>query len=245
MKKFIESATILCLLLWAAPAAAQIPNGQGTLDRVAREQPAAWACAHTGRGCSWDWIRIAACELHKENPRFGLNGKRGNPNDLSMDVIAWKGEGVQPDAVNGGRMQLFDVIGGAGGPDPRVVWNLIDDGTAGAWVDPGSNCGGAPGGGGGGGGTEPQPQPKPTDLTPLLQKLDQVVVELRNVNGQLYNITTQQAYANERLAGIEQATKDTAAVASNLVADGSWLAQTLEALRAVPQALNRGVKVRF
>lgn len=247
MRTIIITA-LAALLLHAPPAAAQIPNAQGTLEQVAAQYPQQFACAHTGAGCSWDWIKLAACALRSEDIRWGLNGKRGNPNDLSMDVVAWRGSGTAVDVVNGGAMEIIDVIGGAGGPSPRIVWGVAPGGPGdrGTWVDPAPFCSGTTTGGGGtGGGTKPQPQPVTVDVSQLLQRLDQVVSELRNANGQIYNLTTQQAYANERLNGIEDAARSTAAVAGNLVADGSWLAQTLEALRAVPAALNRGVKVRF
>jgi hypothetical protein len=95
------------------------PDGRGTLERVAAADPARWACAHSGRDCEADWIKAAACELHAIDPRFGLNGKRGNVNTLSLDVITWR---LGPTDRH---VQAFDVCGACGSREARVVWNDI------------------------------------------------------------------------------------------------------------------------
>lgn len=177
----------LGVLLAAAPAAAQVPNEQGALEQVAVQYPQQFACAHTGAGCSWDWIKLAACTLHAREPRWGLNGKRGNPNDLSMDVVAWRGAGTAVDVVNGGAMEIIDVIGGAGGPNPRIVWGVGPGGPGdrGAWVDPtpfcgtgvgGGNSGGNTGGGTGGGGAS-------VNLQPLVDKLNELIAHQAALTG--------------------------------------------------------------
>lgn len=146
-------AALLALLLSATPALAQIPNEVGTLQDIAARYPAEFACAHTGRGCTWDWIKIAACELHRKDARWGLNGKRGNPNDLSQDVLAWRGAGTAVDVVNGGAMEIIDVIASAGAPNASIYWGVGPGGPGdrGAWVNPAPFCGATPGTGTGGG----------------------------------------------------------------------------------------------
>lgn len=60
--------------------------------------------------------------------RWGLNGKRGNPNDLSGDVLAWNIPGHLP--------QLFDVIYDSGGKN-SLVWNRLPYARGPAiWVAP-------------------------------------------------------------------------------------------------------------
>lgn len=68
--------------------------------------------------------------------RFGLNGKRGNPNDISDDAINFVGEGPGHDPLTGQPVTVFDVIRGAGGPNPEPSWDRIDQAGPGAWVKP-------------------------------------------------------------------------------------------------------------
>jgi hypothetical protein len=111
-----------------------IPNLMHEVDAARRKYPQAWANAHTGGPGTEDFIRLLARDLRlAHGPRWGLNGKRGNPNDISDDVIAYQGEGTAVDVTNGNTaMEIIDVIGKAGNPvnhpDPNErpfpVWNV-------------------------------------------------------------------------------------------------------------------------
>jgi hypothetical protein len=73
--------------------------------------------------------------LEREDPRWGRNGKRGNPNDPSHDAIAWR----MPSGPGG--VAILDIIAAAGSPEARPAWQdvtqaTIDAGTVGAWVAP-------------------------------------------------------------------------------------------------------------
>lgn len=59
---------------------------------------------------------------------WGLNGKRGNPNDISGDILAWRMPGRVP--------QLVDVLYDSGGQN-KIVWqeSPYDQGPA-VWIDP-------------------------------------------------------------------------------------------------------------
>lgn len=139
------------------------------MERVNREHPDAWACAHSGRACEHDWINLAASALHAIDPRFGLNGKRGNANDVSMDVITYL-----LDPSNPRKVAAWDVCGSCGASGARVVWNEITNyatigqpGTA-VWIRPEPVSGG---------GVAPTPTPTPTptpsvDLRPVLDALE-------------------------------------------------------------------------
>jgi hypothetical protein len=83
---------------------------------------------------------------------WGLNGKRGNPNDPSGDILAYRLPG-QP--------QLYDVLQDGGGAN-GVAWQPLEyPQTAGAvWLDPG----GVP--------DEPEEPEPPTDLTERVQVLE-------------------------------------------------------------------------
>lgn len=177
-KKAVWCAVIVAL--FAAPAAAQgqAPNRLSVVQRVSAEDPARFACAHTGRDCEADWIVAVAQALHAEDARWGLNGKRGNPDDISLDVVVFR---IGPTDRH---VQAFDICGACGGtdsngnPTAHPVWNDITNwatigqpGTA-VYVKPPS---GPPP-------VEPPPVPTPgpivpapgtppVDLTPILDRL--------------------------------------------------------------------------
>jgi len=114
-----------------------IPNMIEEVRRTRDAHPQAWKHAHTGSPQSKDFIRLLAERLHAINPAFGLNGKRGNYDDLSEDAINFIGEGPGHDPKTGRPVTVFDVIRGAGGPNPEASWDLIDLPGAGGWVQPG------------------------------------------------------------------------------------------------------------
>ena len=118
-----------------------VPNRYQTVVDVANKYPQAFRVAHTDSPDKWVFIKLLAWELHQTDPKFGLNGKRGNPNDLSMDAINYLGEGVGFDPTRNDRpVTVIDVIGGAGGPDPKPAWQVFNnpdtDRGPGAWVQP-------------------------------------------------------------------------------------------------------------
>lgn len=113
-----------------------IPNMLSEVEKCKRKFPQAWADAHTGNAHTEDFIRILASNLHAIDARFGLNGKRGNPNDISDDAINYIGEGPGHDPLTGVPATVFDVIRGAGGPNPEPSWDRIDQAGPGAWVKP-------------------------------------------------------------------------------------------------------------
>lgn len=132
-----------------------IPNLLPDVEAARQKYPQAWANAHTGNAQTEDFIRLLARDVRaKHGPKWGLNGKRGDPNDISDDILAYSGEGSAVDVVNGGPMEIIDVIGGAGGPNPQPSWNVGpggpgDKGTfVGTFTVPG-------------GGTGPTPPPGP------------------------------------------------------------------------------------
>lgn len=181
----------LMLLVGALPAWAQVPNGHATIQRLAAEHPAAFACAHTPAGCAHDFIKLVACDLHAQDARFGLNGKRGNAGDLSWDAINWcgGGPGHDPTGACRGGLTVVDVIGSAGSPAAHPIWlPFVDLPGPGAWVQP-TNCGSAP--------TPPptpptpvptNPAPAPVDLGPVLAQLSQLSQQLAALEAQLAEV---------------------------------------------------------
>ena len=131
----------LAFVLVANPLFAQTaPNRLEVVQFVTNEDPARFACAHSGRSCEADWIKAVASELHAEDQKFGLNAKRDGPeHDISLDVVTYR---IGPTDRH---VLAFDICGACGSPSARVVWNDITDrasigrpGTA-RWVKPPSS----------------------------------------------------------------------------------------------------------
>jgi hypothetical protein len=120
-----------------------VPNHFQFVVETANKYPREFREAHTNGPNTELWIRLLAYEMHtKLDPRWGLNGKRGTT-VLSQDAINWKGEGIGFDPSDGDRrITVVDVIGAAGGPDPRPAWQVLNDPTveshraAGRWIQP-------------------------------------------------------------------------------------------------------------
>jgi hypothetical protein len=115
-----------------------VPNMLVEVEKIKKKFPEAWANAHTGNAHSEDFIRILAAHLHAMDPKFGNNGKRGNPADLSDDALNYKGEGPGHDPTNGNMpITVIDVIGAAGSPGAYPTWQVFDNLPGpGAWVKP-------------------------------------------------------------------------------------------------------------
>lgn len=172
MMKYLISLAFVVLpaLSWA-----QAPDRRDVVQAVSDADPARFACAHVeSRPCKLDWIQAVAAALHRIDQRWGLNGKRGNPADISMDVVTFR---VGPTDRH---VEAFDVCGGCGGGAPSVTWNNITNyatmgqpGTA-IWVAPVAS--------------EPPPpppvDPPPTvNLQPVLDALAALTVKVDAVAG--------------------------------------------------------------
>lgn len=125
-----------------------IPNHLAVVAQIAEQFPEDWRAAHTGGPHTEHFIRRVAWRLHLMDRRFGLNGKRGNPNDISDDVVCYDGEaaGGDYDPTRGNApVTVIDVIARAGadpndprGPDyrPAPAWLYPLSPSAAAWVQP-------------------------------------------------------------------------------------------------------------
>lgn len=118
-----------------------IPNLLEEVKKLQALHPVAWANAHTGSNQTEDFIKLLAQHLHGLDVKFGLNGKRGNPSDLSDDCVNYKGEGPGHDPTDGNRpITVIDVIGAAGSPAAVPTWTVFSELPGpGAWVKPGSS----------------------------------------------------------------------------------------------------------
>ena len=78
--------------------------------------------------------------LRTYDTRWGYNGKRGNANDPSKDVVDYH-YGAGPDEGTT-EVYIIDIIGGHCGATPSPIWNDVTDvtlqsGTIGRWTSRG------------------------------------------------------------------------------------------------------------
>lgn len=117
-----------------------LPNYFEDVKAAKAKYPEAWKQAHTGSPQTEDFIKLLAKDLHAKDVKVALNGKRGNPLDLSDDALNIlcdkdDSKGRTPEGLP---CVVVDVIGGAGGPNPVPAWgvmNTLIEGS-GAHVDP-------------------------------------------------------------------------------------------------------------
>ncbi|HXG88756.1 MAG TPA: hypothetical protein VNJ02_10505 [Vicinamibacterales bacterium] len=137
MKKTAQLALLVFAFAASSSLAwAQVPNRESDVHACAAKYPEAFACAHSGRPCSTDFVILCARDL---GDGWGVNGKRGNPRDLSQDILAFRDGGTAVDVTRGNApMEIVDICGGCGAPGQRVVWSPGPGGPGdrGAWVDP-------------------------------------------------------------------------------------------------------------
>lgn len=181
--RYLLSVVVLLSVAGNVYAQERAPNRRDVVEQVSHADPARFACAHQeGRACKNDWIKAVAWALHQTDTRWGLNGKRGNAGDLSMDVVTWR---IGPTDRH---VQAFDICGACGGGNPSVVWSDITNwqtlGNAGTaiWIKP-EPVGGT---GSGGGGTSPTPTPPPTSPAPdYTAKLNELAAALATLTAKL------------------------------------------------------------
>lgn len=121
------------------PKMPQVP--QSEIDRALAALHA--VASETGFGPNQPPLPFVRAVAQRLGGKWGLNGKRGNANDPSGDILAFDFAGAQP--------QLFDVLGDAGGANTPQFSALEYPQSAGAvWLNPGApppvqNPGGTPG----------------------------------------------------------------------------------------------------
>lgn len=119
-----------------------VPNLKSEVEKAARDFPEAWADAHTGNSQTESFIKLLAARCHAIDKNVALNGKRGNPLDLSDDALnclcdASESTGRTPEGLP---CVVIDVIAGAGSSSARPAWQVFNQAPEanGAWVKPGA-----------------------------------------------------------------------------------------------------------
>lgn len=229
---------VLAFVLVAAPVSAQAPNRLELVQWVTDEDPARFACAHTGRPCEADWIKAVAAALHAEDARWGLNAKRDGPaSDLSLDVVTWR---VGPTDRH---VLVFDICGACGSASARPVWNEITVHPIGApgsarWVKPeGVTPTPTPS-------PQPVPQPAPApqppvDLSAVLAKLDAILAEIAVLRQNHDGIAQLALDARDKAVDAAFEAKNAAERAAELLALDRCV------VGKVPKAFGGSAEVRF
>lgn len=114
--------------------------GASVVQAVARANPGLLANSCQDHGGTWQFLDLVVDTLRTYDTRWGYNGKRGNANDPSLDVVTYHhGSGA---SQNSTAVYIIDVIGGHCGPTPGPAWNdvtgvTLSSGTIGRWISRG------------------------------------------------------------------------------------------------------------
>lgn len=186
---------------------------QGEVLSVARDIqrrfPDAWARAHrTSNPAGSEYIRRVAAELRARGWNAGVNGKRGNVNDLSMDPVTFPvtSRGVRDGSGRYAQIAIIDLIGSAGGDNANVSWIDVTEetrqkGDIGAFVLPDIDNG------------APSPQPGPPTPTPTPvppPNTDALMALVRDLTAKVDALPGQvAAKVAEELAGVKGTVDET------------------------------------
>lgn len=118
-----------------------VPNLRPYLDPLPARFPNAWAKCRAPHDDGEFNARAASVLFYEHGlTQAGRNGKRGDPNNLSRDIINWRAiapeVGQNPDPVNGGSGTIVDIISGHEGPNAAITQGYPDPNGPGAWVRP-------------------------------------------------------------------------------------------------------------
>ena len=125
------------------PTSGRLPlpgYGAGVVKAVANANPALLSNSCQDHGGSWAFMDAVVDTLRTYDTRWGYNGKRGDANNPSHDVVTYH-HGPGPDQGSTA-VYIIDVIGGHCGPSPSPTWIDVTDatygaGTIGRWISRG------------------------------------------------------------------------------------------------------------
>ncbi len=128
------------------PTSGRLPlpgYGAGVVADVANQRPDLLARSCQEHGGTWEFMDTVVDTLRLRDTRWGYNGKRGNSNDPSLDVIAYNW-GSQPDegTIN---VYIVDILlSHCGSPSPAWIDQTqatADGGSIGRWTSRGRFAG--------------------------------------------------------------------------------------------------------
>ena len=117
-----------------------LPNMFSVVQAVANANPGALRNSCQDSGGNWQFMDSLVDTLRTYDTRWGYNGKRGNANDPSKDVVDYHyGAGADANSTD---VYIVDVITGHCGGSPGPNWGDVTDvtlnsGTIGRWISRG------------------------------------------------------------------------------------------------------------
>ena len=97
-----------------------LPNMGGVVAQVAAANPADLRNSCQPEGGNWNFMDKLVDTLQAIDLRWGLNGKRGNSNDPSNDIVDYHyGAGPSEGST---AVYIMDTIGGHCGANPTPIW---------------------------------------------------------------------------------------------------------------------------
>jgi hypothetical protein len=119
----------------------QLPNESGTVVAQYNQNFGDWlnSCQSSQGSRGWIWLDKLVDALRAKDLRWGYNGKRGNPNDPSQDVVDYHyGNGGSQFST---QVYIIDVMLGHCGGAPSPAWIdqtsvTVNSGTVGMFIYP-------------------------------------------------------------------------------------------------------------
>ena len=114
--------------------------GAGVVQQVAAKFPHLLANSCQDHGGSWAFMDAVVDTLRSYDTRWGYNGKRGDANNPSHDVVTYHyGPGPDHGSTD---VYIIDVIAGHCGPHPSATWidvtaATVNGGSIGRWISRG------------------------------------------------------------------------------------------------------------
>jgi hypothetical protein len=117
-----------------------LPDESQLVRDLANQYPAEIADSCQEHGGTWDFMDRVVEALRVKDTRWGYNCKRGNCNDVSLDVVTYFHSTGAGDVYNN-RVYIIDIILGHCGDTPRSAWLDVTDltkeaGTTGGFIYP-------------------------------------------------------------------------------------------------------------
>jgi hypothetical protein len=125
------------------PTSGRLPlpgYGSNVVYAVAAANPALLRNSCQDHGGSWQFLDLVVDTLRTYDTRWGYNGKRGDANNPSHDVVTYHhGAGASAGST---QVYIIDVIGGHCGSNPTAGWIDVTDvtyngGSLGRWISRG------------------------------------------------------------------------------------------------------------
>jgi hypothetical protein len=113
-----------------------LPNRVGVVNAAFSERPDLVRRSCQSHGGTWEFADYLVDKLREEDNRWGYNGKRGNPNDPSEDIVDYHW-GAGP-SNNSTQVYIIDfMLGHCGSPGPAWIDQTgvtASQGTIGRWI---------------------------------------------------------------------------------------------------------------